>query len=381
LVPLFQAESVPVFCNVQWPDREQARQAPQARLEIVACTDCGHACNAAFDPSRVAYSPAYDNSQHFSATFREYATRLASRLIDTYDIRGKPIVDIGCGRGDLLMLMAERGRNRGFGFDPSADPAATEVSKADVTLSREYFAREHAMEIAPALVCCRHVLEHVSDPLQFLRDLRQSVTGGGMPVLYLEVPSGEHLLRSAGLWDYIYEHYSYFSRRSMEIVLRCAGFEVLRVFEDFGGQFLCVEARPSVNCDFDMDPISHEITCDAFEILSAAEKMRAKLTHWRDWATELDKTGRSATIWGAGSKGVMFLNLLGLSAPEPIDFVIDQNPGKEGRFIAGTAQQIRSPVCLSSAHVDEVVVMNAIYAVEIRSQIARLGLSLRAMSL
>ena len=371
LVPLFQAERVPVFCNVQWPDRAQARQASQARLEIVACNDCGHACNAAFDPNRVAYSPAYDNSQHFSATFRDYATRLADRLVDTYDIRQKSVVDIGCGRGDLLALLAERGKNRGFGFDPSADPATAGASRADVTLSQDYFDREHAAEIGPSLVCCRHVLEHVFDPMQFLDKLRQSIAGAGMPLLYLEVPSGEHLLRSAGLWDYIYEHYSYFSRRSLEIVLRAAGFETLRIFEDFGGQFLCAEARPSTVSG--MMPSGGVQGVDSVDIGAAADRMRAKLAGWRDWADVLGASDRTATIWGAGSKGVMFLNLLGLAAPDPIDFAVDQNPNKSGRFLAVSGQVVMPPSHLVQRPVGEIIVMNDIYLAEIRAHLVGLG--------
>jgi SAM-dependent methyltransferase len=356
---------------VQWPDREQARRAPQAKLEIVACTACGHACNAAFDPRQVAYSPAYDNSQHFSSTFREYATRLADRLIDTYDVSQKSVVDIGCGRGDLLMLLAERGRNRGFGFDPSFDPATAVASETRVTISQQYFEREHAAEIVPALVCCRHVLEHVFDPLQFLRNLHQSVTGAGTPLLYLEVPSGERLLRSAGLWDYIYEHYSYFSRTSLEIVLRAAGFEVLRIEEDFGGQFLCAEARPMVG-SVEVPAIRGSVI-DSADITVAARRMQANLSGWRTWAELLSASGRTATIWGAGSKGVMFLNLLGLSAPEPVDFAIDQNPNKTDRYLAVSGQVVLAPEALAHRDVDQVIVMNAIYRSEIQTRLAMVG--------
>ena len=48
--PLFNAENVPVFCNVQWSDKAQALRAPRSRLELHVCFECGHAFNAAFDP-------------------------------------------------------------------------------------------------------------------------------------------------------------------------------------------------------------------------------------------------------------------------------------------------------------------------------------------
>ena len=375
LVPLIHAAHVPVFCNVQWPAREQALSAPQAQLEIVVCAGCGHAHNMAFDPARVAYSPAYDNSQHFSSTFREYASRLVDRLVDTYSIRNKAVVDIGCGRGDLLALLAERGGNRGFGFDPSYDPNSSDASRSGVTISREYFGPEHATEISPALVCCRHVLEHIFEPLPFLAGLRQAISAGGMPLLYLEVPSGDHLLRTAGLWDYIYEHYSYFSRRSLEIVLRAAGFEVLRIYEDFGGQFLCVVARPRLSVR--PSPVETGPVMDASVLGDAVDRMRTKLTSWRAWADGLVVHGRAATIWGAGSKGVMFLNLLGLSAPEPIAFALDQNPNKSGRYLAVSGQVVMPPSHLVERPMGEIIVMNDIYLHEIQSRLTSMGSTAR----
>jgi SAM-dependent methyltransferase len=376
-VPLFRAEQVPVFCNVQWDSREQGLSAPRAHLEILVCVGCGHAHNTAFDSAQVAYSPAYDNSQHFSATFREYASRLVDRLVDTYAIRHQAVVDIGCGRGDLLALLAERGGNRGFGYDPSYDPNSSGASRSGVTISREYFGPKHAADIDPALVCCRHVLEHIFEPLPFLVSLREAISAGGTgtPLLYLEVPSGDHLLRSAGLWDYIYEHYSYFSRRSLEIALQSAGFDVLRIYEDFGGQFLCAEARPCPGVP--SSPAVAGPVMDVPALEDAVARIRAKLESWRAWAERLDARGQRATIWGAGSKGVMFLNLLGLSAPRLIDFAIDQNPHKTGRYLAVSGQVVMPPSHLVENPVAEIVVMNDIYLAEIQSSLASIGSTAR----
>ena len=374
LSPLFHADRVPVFCNVQWPDRAAAYAAPRARLDIVVCHDCGHACNAAFDPRLVEYSPAYDNSQHFSATFRDYAVRLVDRLVDAYGIRQAAVVDIGCGRGDLLALLAERGDNRGFGFDPSFDPASA-VAGPRVAISREYFARHHAAEIGPALVCCRHVLEHVPDPIQFLAGLRDSIAAAGAPVLYLEVPSGDHLLRSAGIWDYIYEHFSYFSQDSLRIALESAGYETLRIYEEFGGQFLCAEARPADRSR--AAPAGKARSGDGIDLALATSRMQTKLAGWRNWAERLSATRQPATIWGAGSKGVMFLNLLGLAAPFPVEFAIDQNPNKSHRFLAVTGQVVMSPAHLEDTPVEEVIVMNEIYFDEIKKRLADSGSRVR----
>jgi SAM-dependent methyltransferase len=361
---------VPVFCNVQWATREEALAAASGPLALSACLDCGHVFNHAFDAARLAYAPGYENSQHASSVFRSYAERLVDRLVDQYGIRNRAVVDIGCGRGDLLAMLCERGGNNGFGFDPSYAGMTAADGNRRFTVRREFFGPEHAAAIRPALVSCRHVLEHVEDPVDFLRTLRTTMEACGDAVLYLEVPSGEELLVSLGLWDYLYEHVSYFSAQSLEAVLNTAGFEVLAMRRDFGGQFLCADARIAARTSTLQPSIGQS---EAF-VRSAAQGMLGRLQRWRQWTSELP-TGGEVALWGAGSKGVMFLNLLGLNTSGKIDRVVDQNVDKHGRFVSGTGQAIVSPEGLKGSEVDQVVLMNGIYAAEIRARMQVLAIN------
>jgi SAM-dependent methyltransferase len=339
-------------------------------LALTACVDCGHVFNHAFDASRMAYAPGYENSQHASLVFRGYAERLVDRLVDQYSIRNRAVVDIGCGRGDLLALMCERGGNRGYGFDPSYAGTAGVAGDRPFIIQREYFGPQHAAEIRPSLVSCRHVLEHVENPVDFLRELRTTIEACGDAVLYLEVPSGEELLSSLGLWDYLYEHVSYFSAQSLEAALNAAGFEVLVMRRDFDGQFLCADARVA------SQPISAQRPQGQSEetMRAAAQGMLKRLDRWKRWAAGLSDGGK-VSLWGAGSKGVMFLNLLDLAAPGKIDRVVDQNVDKHGRFVSGTGQEIVAPEALCGSDLQQIVLMNGIYEPEVRSRLRGLGVA------
>jgi SAM-dependent methyltransferase len=365
--PFLELGMVPVFCNVQWDTREEALNASQAPLSLSACTQCGHVFNQSFDESVLAYSPGYDNTQHFSSTFQQYAEKLVDRLISTYGIRGKTVVDIGCGRGDLLSLIANQGGNRGFGFDPSFAGKPSDASP-NVTMSREYFGATQAKELQPALVCLRHVLEHLPDPVAFLKTMREGLLSGGAPVLYLEVPNGEHLLKSCGVWDYIYEHVSYFSPTSLRASLEKAGFEILNMYDDFGGQFLCADVRPLAT-PVRYSPPQMPSTL-RLELQGAGEAMRKKLAWWKQWAKHIADQRAAVTVWGAGSKGVTFLNLMCPAEGRTLQQIVDQSPGKSGRFIAGTGHMVVAPDAERLRKFSKIVLMNSMYTAEVSARLA-----------
>ena len=78
-------------------------------------------------------------------------------------------------------------------------------------------------------------------------------------------------------------------------------------------------------------------------------------------------------VWGAGSKGITFLNMM--TDGEGIDYIIDQNPAKIGKFVAGSGQQIQSPDFLAEYRPDMVIVMNPLYRDEIAQRLSGMGLT------
>ncbi|HUU58191.1 MAG TPA: methyltransferase domain-containing protein, partial [Phycisphaerae bacterium] len=122
----FRAEGLPVFCNATFETPEEARLAPRGTIRLRICHACGYIYNSAFAPEQVAYGRGYENALHFSPRFRSYARELAGQLVERFGLRGRKIVEIGCGDGYFLGVLCEIGRNTGVGFDPSyrsEDPA------------------------------------------------------------------------------------------------------------------------------------------------------------------------------------------------------------------------------------------------------------------
>ncbi|MGM0434987.1 MAG: class I SAM-dependent methyltransferase [Pseudomonadota bacterium] len=367
---MVSVQRIPVHCNILWETREQALAAPQGDMELRFCRACGHLFNAAFDPALVEYMHAYENSLHYSPRFRRYATSVVERLIERYAIRGRQVVDVGCGKGEFLRLLCDSGGNRGVGFDPSYNPERDEGTPSDVTFVQDYYSAQYA-HLEADLICCRHVLEHIADPARFLADLRANPGVTSDTVLYFEVPNGLFTVRDMGIWDLIYEHTSYFTPDSLRALFRTAGFEVLDLAEDFGGQYLYVEARPS---SLRPEAGERQPTVMLEELISDfAHRYESRVTYWRQQLEAASHAGKRCMLWGAGSKGVTFANIMGTSSA--LVGIVDINPHKQGLFVPGTGTRVVGLDELSEFAPDEVFLMNPLYRDEIRQSMKAQGVN------
>ncbi len=373
VIPLIEMKQVPVHCNVLWPSREAARNAPRGDIHLGYLPGCGHTYNLAFDPSLMEYTQEYENSLHFSPRFQEYATALADGLVEKYDLRDKDIVEIGAGKGDFLIMLCALQGNRGWGYDPSYVPDEG-YTAPNVTFVQDFYTEKYIDQPAD-LIVCRHVLEHIPDPDAFIAQVRRAV-GGQRSVVFFEVPNSLWTLRRGGIWDVIYEHCSFFSPFSLAHLFRRHGFDVLAVNEVFGGQFVTIEVvpsgageQPSATASFSPADLA-ALTADAHAF---AESYRAKREEWQTRLATLAAEGKRGVVWGAGSKGVTFLNAM--AAGDEIAAVVDINPRKQGKYVAGTGQRIVAPAELAELRPDFVIIMNANYRDEIGRMLVEVGVA------
>src|SRR5690606_20833571 len=80
----------------------------------------------------------------------------------------------------------------------------------------------------------RHVLEHITSPVDFLTDL--GAAAPGVP-LYIEVPEVNWIFENGAFWDFCYEHCNYFSAKSLRNAMLLAGYSDIEQSPSFGGQY------------------------------------------------------------------------------------------------------------------------------------------------
>ncbi len=372
LEAFYAARSVPIHSCVLLPSKEEALRFPRGDLLLGFCAACGFIQNLRFDPSLLDYSHDYEESQGFSARFNEFARWLAEDLIQRHGLRGKTVLDIGCGKGAFLELICELGPNRGVGIDPASAPERISADDAGrVRLIRDFY-DEASSHLTGELVACRHTLEHVAPVRTFVELMRRSVEGTEGAALFIEVPDVERVLREAAFWDVYYEHCSYFTLGSLERLLRSTGYEPVRSQRAFDDQYLLVDAKLSAQADPSAVP-HDDLPGLAADVRRFAEKSAAHVEEWRRVLSGVRATGGRAVVWGAGSKAVAFLTSLGVG--DVIEYAVDINPFKHGTYLPGAGQRVVEPGFLAEYRPDLVLAMNRIYLGEIGDELRRMAVS------
>lgn len=371
----YRGGGVPVHSCLLVDDQRTALEFPRGELDLAFCTACGFVYNQLFDPSHNAYSPDYEETQGFSALFQDFIADLAGQWVQRYDLVGKTVVEIGCGKGEFLTEMIRAGAAHGVGVDPGVHPERIAEDVAGrTTWVQGFFPQDHPVLDADAVIC-RHTLEHIAPVADWMRTVRAAIGERTDTAVLFELPDVRRVLEEGAFWDVYYEHCSYFSAGSLARLFRRTGFEVLNQWTAYDDQYLIIEARPST-VPAPGSPADAEGDLDA--VGQAADRFAAAhaemMSQWRERLRQVADGGGRAVIWGSGSKGVAFLAALGEDAAL-VEAAVDINPFKHDRYMAGSGHRIVAPKELVEIRPDLVIAMNSAYLDEIGRDLATHGVA------
>ena len=339
-------ENLPVNSCLLFDNQDEAKNYPRGELVLGFCRDCGFIGNLRFSSQLARYTEGYEEQQSFSPRFNAFAKSLATKLINRYDLHNKTIVEIGCGKGDFLVMLCDLGNNHGIGIDPTYVPGRLdEGALKNVRFIRDFYSEKYS-DYTGDMVCSRHALEHIPDTGAFMETVRRAIGNKTNTVVFFELPDVERVLHECAFWDIYYEHCSYFTLGSLARLFRRAGFEVTDLAKDFDGQYLLLEAKPATNSNHSA-PLKEEESVE--ELSKAVAKFQsnyAETVHrWKRKIESVRDSGRRCVIWGSSSKCVAFLNTIGIH--DEIEFIVDINPYRQGKYLPGSGKQIVAPSFLT----------------------------------
>jgi len=276
------------------------------------------------------------------------------------------VVEVASNDGGLLRWFKERGVPV-LGIEPAANVAKIAEESGVPTLAR-FFGAKLAAELVDDgkradLLCGNNVLAHVPDLNDFVEGLATLLAPRG--VLAMEFP---HLLRlMAGVqFDTIYhEHFSYFSLATAVRVFTAHGLDVFDVDElpTHGGSLRVYARRAEKNAK------PRESSVDR---VLAAERAAGldRIAAYRGFAQDVARTkrallrflidakerGLSTVGYGAPAKVNTLLNSCGVKT-DLVEYTVDMNPLKQGRFLPGTRIPIFAPTKLRETKPAHVLVL------------------------
>lgn len=375
LAVFLRRENEPVQQNYVMMTPRSARDIPRGKLIITCCEECGFVFNQAFDPSKMLYGGDYDNTQICSSKFNEYHSTLIRKIIETHDLRNRRIVEVGCGKGKFIEgLIQESGlQNQGFGFDPSYIGPET-ILDGHLVFQKDYYSSKYA-HIQADMVICRHVIEHVSDPLTLLDTIKSALSQSPDAKVFFETPCVEWILKKNVIWDFFYEHCSYFNKDSLRAAFENSGYTVDKIDHTFGGQYLWLEGtlekgkKNPIMSTSEIPELSRQFT----------KKYLHRLKQYAEYIRGLHHKGNVA-LWGAGAKGVTLANLID---PECnlITAVIDINPKKQGHYIPGTGHPIIDYHQIPEYQIKNLILMNPNYLGESKTLLLQSGIEVNLIEL
>ena len=364
--------NVPTNSCILFDTRDAAVNCTKGEIELRFCHDCGFIFNAAFRQDLTEYDGRYEETQGFSPTFSRFHRNLAQEVIDRHGLQNRKVMEIGCGKGEFLILLSQLGENEGIGIDPSALPERLDgvPGTERVELIPEYFEPRHCAQ-QPDFLCCKMTLEHIPLTSEFIATIRAGLNDDVPTTIFFQVPEADRIIRQCAFEDIYHEHCSYFTEESLRLLFERNGFQVTRTAIEYDDQYLTIEAVPSANAQVSDDRAAIDELAQM--VASFPQRLADHKNDWRKKVEASKSLGKKIVLWGSGSKAVSFLTSLGIS--DAIDFVTDINPNRHNHFMPGTGHLIVPPEQLSEIQPGLVVVMNRIYEKEIAQSLAEIGVT------
>ena len=349
-------------------------------LRVLVCEQCWLVQTEDFAQADELFDADYAYFSAFSSSWLAHSERYVSDMAQRFSLNEQSnVVEIAANDGYLLQYVKARGIPC-TGIEPTASTAQAARAKG-IDIVEEFFGVNLAKQLVADgkqadLTAANNVLAHVPDINDFVAGFNALLKPNG--VATFEFP---HLLNLIELnqFDTIYhEHFSYLSLTAVQHIFAANGLSVFDVQElpTHGGSLRVFAQRTDTGLQVINDQVRLLLQKEESAGIRTAEYytgFQGKSEKVKDdfvaFLIEAKRKGKSVAAYGAAAKGNTLMNFAGIRS-DLIQFVVDKNPAKQGKYMPGSRIPIVGEERLIEERPDYVVILPWNLREEIMHQLA-----------
>ena len=367
------------LCESLITEEQLNMMEPFYPLHVFVCEECFLVQLLEYvTPHDIYTEYAYFSS--YSDSWLEHARRYVEMIIARFNLSGKSqVVELASNDGYLLRNFVARGIPV-LGVEPAANVAAVAVQKGIPTTVRFFGVKTAQALVADGkgadLIVGNNVLAHVPDLNDFVGGLKILLKPAGL--ITMEFPHLSRLVEG-NQYDTIYhEHFSYLSFFTVSRIFAAHGLRIFDVEElgTHGGSlriYAChqeSQEKPTESRVAELRRREEKEGVNQLDYYQGfGEKVKAVKRNLLEFLIEAKRQGKQIVGYGAPGKGNTLLNYCGIRT-DFLDYTVDRNPYKHGKYTAGTHIPIFPPERIFETKPDYVLILPWNLKDEIMNQLA-----------
>ena len=311
-------------------------------LAVNLCYNCYHLqLSHTVDPGVIYKNYMYATGTN--NTIQQYCEWFANfvREYNNYHSASK-VLDIGCNDGTQLDYFAELGYKT-YGIDP-AENLHDRISSKHTAVC-DFFGpaavdKLKSLQLTYDIITAQNVFAHNPDPMQFLQSAKKLMHHNTL--LFIQTSQADMVMHNE--FDTIYhEHINFFNANSMDKLADRAGMNLVDVIKTsiHGNSYIFVLRNSNERPYNVLNIIAMERNAGMYQLATYQQWNKNVQENVHDLIKQVNlyrSEGYHIVGYGAAAKGMTLINFSGLD----LDFIIDDNPLKQGKFAPGTAIPIVS---------------------------------------